>query len=524
MSKETSFHPEPGRLLEFAGGELGEEARGEVLAHVRDCEACRQWLDDLASGVAEYGREWSAWKEAAEPPPQPWVDLRDRLAASRREAAQRRQAWRWYGVAAAALIAAVVVYRSSEQTVSAAELLRDAARREAPAESRRPPIRVTTRRGSMVRPAIVRPALLRGEPMPAADSLRSRFEAANYSWEDPLSARSFSAWRTALPDAQDAVVKLRGQDGTRSYEITTRTESGTLAEASLRFRESDLRAIQGSLRFRDQELVEIVEVPGAVPDLAPLPPVASAPGAAPQPAAVPLIEPVTAGEELRVWAALRRIDADLGEPIEVEREPNSIVVTALGLSAARQRALEQAMSGLPRVQLRFREPQPVREPARRVPDRPAAVAARPAIEAQLGRPIPEEFVDQTLAASESSLLRAHAMRELALRYPAEVEGRLSSSDRAVLSALVADHFEGFQTTARRVLEHARQLVPATVAGQAGPARSWQDHAQSLVAAVEPVDQALTKLLAGSGTPDLAALNAELDAALRRLESELRRPR
>src|SRR5262249_41650610 len=161
-------------------------------------------------------------------------------------------------------------------------------------------------------------------------SLRTRFEEANYSWEDPLSAQSFSAWRAKLPEAQDDVVQHRGNDGT-SYEIRTRTEVGPLAEASLRLRASDLRAIEGSFRFRDNEVVDTAEAPGASPDLTFFPePAAEVAANSSRPNATVVGETVTAGDELHVRVALRRIDADLGEPIEVERNnsDNVIVVTA----------------------------------------------------------------------------------------------------------------------------------------------------------------------------------------------------
>ena len=54
-----------------------------------------------------------------------------------------------------------------------------------------------------------------------------------------------------------------------------------------------------------------------------------------------------------------------------------------------------------------------------------------------------------------------------------------------------------------------------------PAQSWQAHAQSLVTAIERVDQVLTKLLAiGGSAPDQQALLVELDRDLARMQSEI----
>jgi hypothetical protein len=538
MSNEKKLHPEPGLLLQYADGELGKAARKEVLAHLAECIACREWLSELDSGVVDYKQTWMpAWKATAEAPPKPWFDLRERMEkldrpSTRVPTRRVRSGARWAAAAAAALIAIVALDRLSERSLGAAELLRDATGREATIEGPLPPIRITTRSGSIVRPALWRqpqdPFLATG----AAQPLRTRFEAANYSWEDPLSARSFSEWRAKLPDAQDKVVERRGGDGIRSYEITTRTESGTLAEVSLRFRASDLHAIEGRLRFRDNEVVDITEVPGASADLRISPePAAEAPApkvpppASSKPGATVVLEPVTPGEELRVWAALRQIDADLGEPIEVKRDDtaNAILVTAVGLNPERRRALEEALSGLPKVHLRFRDPQPVREPARRLPDSTGSPAPTlvPQIEAQLGRDGAEEFVNRTLEASESLLLRAHALRELAEHYPPEIEAQLSAADRGLLDSLLANHYAGVDGASRRVVGQARLITPATAQAQQFAAQSWQAHAQNLVAAAQDLDQVLTKLLAGSGgTASQSALIDELDAALRRLEAEM----
>jgi hypothetical protein len=193
---------------------------------------------------------------------------------------------------------------------------------------------------------------------------------------------------------------------------------------------------------------------------------------------------VTPGEELRVWAALRRIDADLGEPIEVERSAaeNAIIVTAVGLNPERRRVLEEALRGLPKVQLRFRDSQPVREPARQLPAGGAESSAPllPQIESQLGRGLAEEFVNQTLEPSEACLVRAHALRELAQHYPVELEANLSPADRALLQSLFSNHYAGLNAATQRVLERARQRSASDGTGAgfrqlAGRRKVWSQH-------------------------------------------------
>jgi hypothetical protein len=477
MSKAMTSHPEPERLLRYVDAEVDAAEREEILAHLGECEECRSWLDELESGEKDYRNVWMpAWRENAAPPPEPWFDLRANLREADRA---RRIHPRWFAVAAAVLIAVVATRWFPEQTVSADSLLRDAAARE---ESSRP--RVT--------------------PLTRAQQLK--FETARYRWQDPLSARTFAAWRNTLDQKQDRVVKL----GEESYEISTHTELGALEEARLRLRISDLHVIQGVFQFRNREVVEIVEIQGGAKETPGVPdPIVASPAQDTR-----VVEaPITAAEELRVWAALHRIGADLGEPIEIDRDASRIAVTALGLNAARRQALEDAVRELPGVQVQFRDPQAVREPSRRVPG-----SAPP----QLGN-ADEEFVDRILQASESGVVRAHALNKLAQRFPLETERQFSPADKALLKSLVADHLAALEDTARRVVADGRRLQPAVIAVPQLSAQTWQAHAPSLVTAVEQVDQILTRLLAtGDSAANRSALLTDLDRALAGVEGELRR--
>lgn len=536
MNSATIQHPERGLLLRYADGDLDPTAAKEVLAHLADCADCREWLAEIETGVAEYKNTWiSALKETAEPPAQ-WTDLRSSMAALDRKSASGRfmrrpllRAWpQWATAAAAAIMIVVAGYWFSGQPMNAAELLQKAADREQSATEPRPSIRVATRAGSIVRPARWRaserpviPAATRSQ----AESLRMLFEAAHYSWEDPLSARSFSAWRQTLQERQDQVTKQRGTDGLSSYIVSTRTSSGGLAEVRLALRAADLHAFSGTLRFRNEEVVEISEIAGKAPSPATSPTqLADAPASAPTPAVGPE-EPVTPGEELRVWAALRRIGADLGEPITVERDAlaKMIIVSALGLSSERRQVLEDAFTGLPRVELRFRDPQPVRQSVRTLPADP--VNQPPPLQALLeselgGRAQAEEFTDRVLEASESSLARVHAVRELARRFPPNIESRLTAEDQTLLGSLLTDHISALRTAWDRVLLPVRQVVTLSTSSPRLPAQSWQEHAQRLVAAGEGADRVLTNLLAIPGGPTNRTALAELDSALTHFEAEV----
>jgi hypothetical protein len=528
-------HPSQERLLKYADGELGTATREAVSEHVVECSDCQAWLAELETGLADYKHNWlPILKETAVAPPAPWFDLRVRLIDLDRMPEPATRSFplpaRWAAAAAVIVIAIATAYRLSVQPVSAAQLLSVAADREAAAQQGRPPIRIRSGSRSIVRHAIWRQ---RSEPAIAAadreraESLRVLFESGNYSWENPLSARSFSAWRNSLPDRYDRLSKPNRDDGSGSYEISTRTNSGPLVEVRLALRASDLHATHGSWRFRGDELIEITEMPDEVVDSpaarSPVEPPSTSPQQEPQAA-----RPISSGEELRVRAVLRALDADLGEPIQVERDSqaNAITVTALGLSAERRQVLEKAFSGMDRVQLRFLNPQAVRELSRTLESNTTNQASPNDANAELqigDRVLTVEFINSLLEASESALTRAHALRVLAEHFPPEIESQLASKDLAILDTLLAEHFAALRRASDRVLAGARQIAVLSSPTRDVAGQSWQPHASRLVTAVERVDRILTRLLAiGGGTSNQQILIPELDDALGRMEAEMAR--
>lgn len=542
MSNAITSHPEPERLLRYVDGELGAASAQEIAKHLMGCGTCRSWLDDLKMGEAAYARTWmQGWRKAAAPPPLPWPDLRKRMTeldeTPARVAPPARFWPQWAAIAAGILLAAIALQWAFVERVSAAGLLRQAATREGGPAQPRVPIRITSRSRSLVRPAVWRrldKAASTDRTQQQAASLQVLFEAARYSWEDPLSAQSFSAWRKSLPDRKDRVVKVRGDDGSAAYEITTQTASGALAEAQLSLRVSDLHAYRGSLRFRDSEYVvisEMVASPVEGPTKPPL--VAEAPHHSPgdpswtgQPGVAAAPEPVTPSEELRVWAALRRMNADLGEPIDVERNDlhNVITVTALGMPLERRRVLEDALRGMPRVEVQFQEPQGVRSPSHDVSGARGTrePPLQPELEAQFGsRTVAEEFTNRILEASEACLLRAHAIRKLAQRFPSEMERQLPAQDQSLLQSIYAEHFAGLTAASRTVLVEGRRIAATVDAASTRQPATWQAQASSVVAAVERVDQLLTRMLAVAGaTAEQPTLAQELGHALSGMEAEI----
>ena len=160
-----------------------------------------------------------------------------------------RYAQRWAPVAVALIIICILFYRFRQApSVQAAELLRKAiaAADSRPAKPRR--IQIRTKDSRIVR-------MTGAERQDAAGAIAPLFIAAHYDWNDPLSAKSYQAWRDRLDEKQDEVVEEQG-----AYLIRTRTASGELAQATLKISTKDLRPVEERFEFRNREWVEITEL------------------------------------------------------------------------------------------------------------------------------------------------------------------------------------------------------------------------------------------------------------------------
>src|SRR5690349_20649014 len=117
-----------------------------------------------------------------------------------------------------------------------------------------------------------------------------------------------------------------------------------------------MRAIEERFQFRNNEWVEISEA-------VEINPVGPEPSIAAQPQVISEGASVSSADELRVIEALHRIRADLGEPIEVRRTERSIEVTVLGAAEQREQEIRSVLDDIPKVALRFEQPQAVPTPA-----------------------------------------------------------------------------------------------------------------------------------------------------------------
>jgi len=533
MSRLGMRHPSGEQLLHFADGEMTSPQSEEIRGHLKACWECRNELEEIEQTVGACVRYRKVVLEACLPaPPKPWFDIYPRLAEID-DIEQRRRwmnrllaaltgAWngprRWVpAVAMIVLIAVVVQQLRDAPSVQAAELLRKAA---VAAESKpRKQRRIRIRAGSLQMTRIVGIA---GRPvMRASDSpteLESLFREAHYSWDDPLSAKSYSDWRDQLISKQDEVTRAADH-----FQLRTSTGSGVLVEATLKLSSADFHPVEGTLQFRNHELVEISELPDAEL-LEPLRPMLPRRRAQSE-VRVPM-EMATPGEELAVFAALHRAGADLGDPVEVKRSGGEIQVTGTGISPERQQAIQEELRSLPRVAVRLSS-----EPAegagleerspRRISVSPGNGPLQMEMEQRLGgRAVFEQFADEVLDTTEAFMSRAHALRRLARRFPPDVESELTDTEKQILGRMRREHAEVLVGSVRQA--ESRVCAAAGITAQNGHTWSgwgaWQDQAEQLFLDARHAESMVVALLGlqpeQTQSPELPAMTTTSLAQLR----------
>ncbi len=556
MSKPLMRHPEDEQLLRYADGELPARSTGEVRSHLEACWQCRAQLEELHETVTQcVGYRKNVLQRHLPPPPAPWTDIYQRFAEvdatlarpSLLDRAARVLGWpvenprRWVPIAAALMIIWGMFYRVRLMpSVQAAELLRRAvvAADARPVKPHR--IEIRTRDRNLTRTTGQKLASNSADTQ-TLQSLQALFTAANYDWNDPLSAKSYQAWRSQLNDKKDEVVQE--QD---SIRVRTDTASGEMKDASLTLKKSDLQPVQGRFEFRDGEWVEITAI---ADETAPSTEAASV-GNAPEPRAslpsspattAPPVAPPTIADELHVIAALHQVGADLGDPLEIQRTASEILVSGTGIAPARQQEIQEAIGSQPRVSVRFSNsaPDTVR-PQRSAAETPAGADLRQMqsrVAEQIGgRANFEQLASEVLDLSEPMMSRVYALRRLAERFPADAEAQLTAPDRQLLRQLQREHIGALrQQTAEldRLLKPMRARSSGGNTSGAINATAWQPATEELFQSARRVERLLAVIfgaapsdsaddqLPGQLLSSLAQLRAKVDV-YERLSTKMER--
>jgi hypothetical protein len=536
-------HPDEGRLLRYLDGELpGRKAR-QVRRHLDGCLQCRSELKELEATASVCGAYRKSLSACLPPAPAPWQDLSrgfDRIDARMEQgslAARIARAltpppvrWTAMGAAALALVFVLAYQWRETPSVQASALLRKAIQAADARPKRERRIRIRTRDGEVTRTA--------GRSDSSAPLVAARFRSARYDWDDPLSARSYQAWREGLANKRDEVATVEGRQAPDQgfYRIGATTSDGELVSASLTLRIPDLEPTQGRFEFRDAEWVEMTELPDLTEP--PASKVAEATGGIPSKPAMPpppqegVAGPAGMGKELRAVEALHELGADLGDPLEVTNSGGRIQVTGSGISPERQRQIRGALDSLAQVDVRFTDAAPPARTEERENPAAAGAAAVPSVDNGLrdqlgGRVQFERFSAQLLDRSDAAMARAYALRRLAQEFSPQAEREMAAPDRRVLRSMAREHLAALAAGFAAIDEAVSPLLSKR--GGSGPAQesraaagAWQDEAEQALRAAREVETALAGLLGTAPAEGGAGLPSRFASAMSNLKASLER--
>jgi hypothetical protein len=190
--------------------------------------------------------------------------------------------------------------------------------------------------------------------MPRSHQLESMLHEAGISEADPLSAASFKDWHDSLRSPSDNVRQSSSGVVTISTALSA-GDAGSVQTQTLTVRSRDYHPTVRTVVYRNNQTIEIAELdydvlPSGIAPVTTLASSASAPH--PGPAA---LQPATLSEgqldlaELDARLALNRIHADVGEQIELARNPGGVLITGLVDSEERKRQIVNALTMIAHV-------------------------------------------------------------------------------------------------------------------------------------------------------------------------------
>ena len=504
----SSPHISDTGLVRFADGELPVKALTGTEAHLRTCSKCHTRLEELKRGADAYDRYHAQLLRPSVEVPQAWFSVVARLRTL--DETPRKSVFAaatiWWGAAAALVCCCLLIgwflYRESP-TRRMQQLLTRAAFAPMPRHRR---VAVIANGVAWYRPATLQDEGARGlvADERRLQETRALFAKANYSWDDPLSARSFAAWRRNLPSKRDHVFSI--QDDTEKgqfYRLQTETPAGVLRMAALTLRADTLSPVKGAFHFEHQTNVTIEDA-----------------GELPEPAGKletennrrlrrpALVKEVGWAEELRVFAALDAIGADVGESVSVDIAPSKqqVIVAGVGLSPDREEQIRRALAPIPNTEARFTSG-PASAFVNGLPDTATSPPAssgtllRQMLEKQAGGAQQfQTIIDKALDASSSILQRAHALYVLAEKFPPPIASQFDESQREVLRSLRRRHAIAIEQATADLKDSLAPLLHGAAAAdetQTQRDTSWEVGAAQLYREAKALDVSLGRILAGS---------------------------
>jgi len=512
MNNQPQTHLSEDDLILFMDRELSATAAANAEQHLMQCGDCSQRLKRLKAGSAAYAQYREAVLKPTLPVPETgWARLSQEVIKEKR----RRWGWGWAAACACGLALAIAYFLVSEQPSAQQVLSRAEAAEPVPATAR---LLLTTGHERLYRPAV----LESGPSEVRFQHVRALFVQANYSWENPLSARSFSSWRKSLPQKEDAVTLISAAGGRKFYRVQTSTSESILRSASLTLQAESYHPTKVDLSFVGQDPVELSEQ--TEPPKNGLEVVQ-----APAPMVMPKVieSPATPEDELRVFAALDAMGAEAEEPIDVkmDMEHHSVLLTGMGLATGRRKEIENAVGALPRTVLHFSsgprlsdDPAFTSTPNNDAPDE--SQAFRQNLQDRYGGAHQlQAATDKALDASNGLFARAHLLFLLAREFPPGVESTLSSASATSLLSMRQRDVGAMEYALRQLKEELLPLSSDSAPQesnneQVARGAAWQSVADALFTNARNLDSTVSRLLSGRYTEQ------EGNTMLKQLPSDL----
>ena len=479
---KSGDHPTPEQLLLAREHELPKDEAEPILGHLHQCWQCRAEVERQKRGIETYLRfRETRLNPAVSPKSGGWMRMAARLrhhelsepAPGTSRLHLPRRAWIAVPVAIAAAIVGAILLAPSHLTADV----------------------VLSRAEAVAGRGLPAPLVMvhRGQHLVPADDLILR--QAHIDPSHPLSVHSFRTWRNSLKSRKDSV-----ETTGREIRVETSTKEGAVALASLTVAQQDYQPRSKHVELRDGAVIDVeaVATPAAPDAVNPAP--ATAAGESPT-----LKHPLSAQEleavEMDVRWELHKIDADLGEPLQIRASEDGIIVTGAVDDSARRDQITAALHALPHVSTRIALPAAdANLLARAQPLNTSASTVSPLLASAR-----DQFVSQALHLSRDLLRQSWALRRLADRFPPAIEAALPPETRNRLDSLVAAH-----ARERIAAEQEAALLwkpYAELDASGSPAVAWQASAQSALQAAESFDHFTARLLTAGGDDGLSAADA-----------------
>ena len=517
-------HPDENQLLLALERELSLEETAAVEQHLGNCWSCRARSSEIQSGIlafVEYREK--RYLPSLEPPPHDFGGFPGKL---RRIAAEDkpdglalrvwRSIWRFATssnqvkwVSATAAIMVLVIFWTqvvNPSAVSANEFLARATAAQNPSTQEKDQVIRTAHQ--RVRIANGQQTVVRefewtvGSPIAQAGW---QMKAEPSTWNAPFTASGFAAWRDSVAARKDEVKR----SGDR-WTLNTTAVGDLVKEAWLVVRASDFHPIEQHIRFADDRLLDFEELSFEIrtPQKRDSESVAQARIAPNAPTETPKVasEPtVDLNEtELEVRYAIFANQWDLGEDLLIDRIPGGVAVRGTASSVDRAASMQSILSGLPNVQISIAAPVAVDRPAasnRSEPRNSVPASSTPLLKDVLGRAFtsPEQrrdFVDRCLAASDTELSHAWALKKLVDRYSEAEERLLKTESQEKLREMLRTHLQQL-AAADAGLVPLIELLPSSRGEKPDVPGDWHAAILALFAQVQQQDSLVASLVVGT---------------------------